>query len=156
LALIVISGCGETQKKITDNNTKTDSKSISEIKSDDQSSNKIKKLIAGQNPSFKMLNTSPSDYLEKEFNLYGFADLSNYYNYKYNDANKSHYSIELIDNDFNIMWIYFSKETNKKLFELLGDKNKVPLKIKAIIKTSRFEDYQTQALLEGLSWEELN
>lgn len=115
-----------------------------------------KKMIKDQRPTFKMLNAMPSDYLEKKLTLYGFAKITSYYNWGYDDANISHYSVKLADDDYTRIHIYFPKtKKNKKLFELLGQagSDNIALKVEAIELRSRYESYCSSYLGEGLNWE---
>jgi len=117
----------------------------------------IDRRIREQRPPFKMLNASPTEYLGKSLTLLGYATLSTYYNYGYMYAGGSHYSVRLTNLDAKSVTIYFPKEKNRKLFELLGQASrdqKIALRVQAVVGANRYEG-ESQFLAEGLGWEVL-
>jgi len=119
---------------------------------------KIERIIKKQRPTFKMLNSAQPEYIGKKLILYGYATLSNYYNWGYSDAQTSHYSVKLENLNYEWIYIYFPKANNRKLFELLGQatlREKIPLRVEVIELKSRYEGGSIYYLAEGLSWKVL-
>ena len=115
----------------------------------------IEQLIKNQTPNFTMLVATPGDYLEEKLTLYGYAQLRGYYNWGYSEAKNTHYSIIMEDLDYKDIYVYFPKESNVELFELLGKagSNKIPLKVQVIELRTRYDPSNPDFMAEGLSWE---
>lgn len=105
--------------------------------------------IQNQYPTYAMLNADPQKYYNKIVTIYGTAKLINYYNYEYATTENMFYSIELRDFNYNMITIYFPRENNSKLFELLGKGGKF-MKVTAIRK---FNGHTGEYLAAGISWQ---
>jgi len=103
----------------------------------------------------KVLNSSSVEYFDKVVELYGFLELSDYYNYGYDDKEASHYSFKLKDPDYAVVQIYFLKQNCKPIYELLTSKKKVAVKVKAVAKKYLQEGNWGNILMEGISYEVL-
>ena len=118
----------------------------------------IDKKIKNQDPSFVLLNASPEEYLNKKITLYGYARISDYYNYAYLDFNLTHYAVSISQKDAfsEYITVYFPKnKKNKEFIKILAKHHPDAVPVKVTVIENRFSLNQTQYLAEGLDWEVL-
>lgn len=77
---------------------------------------KINKAYSRPEPYIQdvKLNAVPGNHVGKKLILYGRAELSDYYNYRYGNANSSHYSVTM-SSGYESIYIYFPKLKNKEV-----------------------------------------
>jgi hypothetical protein len=107
------------------------------------------------NPPLKLktLNAAKVEYYEKQIILYGYISLDSYYNWGYQDAETTHYSFKLKDNEYESVQLYMKKSLSKSLFDQLTKEEKLAVKITAIPYQSKQESNFGNILLEGLTFE---
>ncbi|HEY5591013.1 MAG TPA: hypothetical protein VIK55_08335 [Paludibacter sp.] len=144
-SLLLIGCCGNSNKK---ESNQVESSTFNEQV---QAPSKADRLISDQRPKFKIIRATAVEYIDKEISIYGYCSLSQYYFGGYEDSNKTHYCINIEDNEGISLTVYFEKSKNKELFNLLSESDRVPLKLKIVNLSDRFHPILPQ-LFEGLSW----
>jgi hypothetical protein len=114
---------------------------------------KASELISKQPISLKRVNAAKTEYYDKEIEIYGNLELSDYYNWGYRKSEDTHYSFKLRDNDNNRVQVYFKKTISQQLFDQLIDVDNLPVKIKVIAYQSKQEGNFGDILLEGIRFE---
>lgn len=131
-------------------------------KAEEQSSDKAEELISKQKPSLKIITHTLDEYLDKEIDVYGYCELDDYYNYEYINSQSTHYVIMVSDKrSYDKIKVYFIKNSkNKKLLDILDQRDPVPMKLKIIFLSSKNADSNGRLItnmgmpqFEGLSWE---
>lgn len=113
---------------------------------------RVSQIISNQPISLKRINAAKTEYCGMELEIYGYLELSDYYNWGYEDSENSHYSFKLRDNKGERVVVYFKKSISKDLFNKLVDVDELPVKLKVIAYQSK-QGIAGDLLLEGLSYE---
>lgn len=145
-SLLLIGCCGNNSKK--ESNQVESSNTNEQV----QRPTKAEQLISDQRPRFKVIKSTIVEYLDKEITVYGFCTMSDYYNgLGYRDASSTHYCTSIMDNKGESFHVYFEKSKNKDLFNLLSEKDRVPLELRIICLSSKYMS-EAGTQFEGFSW----
>ena len=109
-------------------------------------------VIESQSISLKRIHVAKTEYYGKELEIYGYIQVDDYYNCKYRDSEKTHYSFSLRDNDRTKISVYFKKSISKDLFNELIEADKLPVKVKVIPYTYK-QGRVCDIMVEGLEYE---
>ncbi|GEM_PF-1908252 len=111
----------------------------------------ITELIESKSVNYKRLSAAKTEYYGKEFDVYGYIELSDYYNCGYGDSESSHYSFVIKDGNRYDLRVYFKKSISQNLFDLLVDNDKLPVRLK--VKGTKKDEGICDLMCEGIDFE---
>jgi len=117
--------------------------------------------------TFRMLNSSPGEFVDMELTVYGYAELAEYYNWGYAGDRDRYYSVCVYESGslgaapgHSWIHVYFLKKEHRDLFEFLGrsECRAVPMEFRVVQHAERYGCYlgtpckAGEYLAEGLGW----
>ncbi len=112
-------------------------------------------IINEQGNRFKIIRATIDEYIDSPTIIYGWCQLSDYFNGKYDDSSLW-YCIEIFDSYNEKLYIYFDKaqEGNRVIFDILKSGEKVPMRWIVNCPSYRYSKYAGPQF-EGLKWDKL-
>lgn len=114
---------------------------------------KAEELITNPPLKLKVLNSARFEYYDKQVVIFGYIDLSDYYNYGYTNSQETHYSFKLQDTNYESVQIFMNKLNSKKLFDQLTNDKDLAVKITGIAYKDKQINNIGSIMIEGISFE---